>query len=150
MPTIKFKKVYPEAKTPTLASKGSACWDLYACGIKGTMFASSGVTLVCSSRVSLIGTGIIAEVPKGYFLEIRPRSGLSTEVSIVNSPGTIDSDFRGQIMVMLKAHNGDVFIHEGDRIAQCMLVPVIPIKWVEVDELSETDRGDKGFGSSGK
>jgi dUTP pyrophosphatase len=101
----------------------------------------------------LIPTGIYAEIPNGYELQIRPRSGLTVShgVSVLNSPGTIDSDYRGEIMVILVNHGRKTFVvSKGDRIAQCVLNKYERIKFVESKKLSSTDRGDGGFGSTGK
>jgi len=142
MPQVKFVKLHPDAKMPTKATEGSACWDLYAAENKD----------IEEGAIPIISIGIAVEVPKGYFLEMRPRSGLSSESIIIpNSPCTIDNDYRGEVKVMLrKVGYGFHRIIIGDRIAQCRLVPIIPIEWVEVDKLSETERGEGGFGSTGR
>jgi dUTP pyrophosphatase len=99
-----------------------------------------------------IDTGIRLEIPWGYEAQIRSRSGLSLQGLVVNNaPGTIDSNYRGLVRVILKNQNNYPFkVNKGDRIAQMVLAKVETIEWVLDDELSETERGERGFGSSGK
>lgn len=102
---------------------------------------------------SLIPTGLAVEIEPGFELQIRPRSGLALRsgISLVNTPGTIDADYRGEIGVILINHGQDDFaIHRGDRIAQMVVVPVVQARVVEVQELNPTKRGQGGFGSTGK
>lgn len=99
-----------------------------------------------------VGTGLYLEIPKGYEVQVRSRSGLAIKngVSVLNSPGTIDSDYRGEIGIILINEGTYPFeIKKGDRIAQLVLQPVIQMKFEEVEELSDTERGSGGFGSSG-
>lgn len=101
----------------------------------------------------LIPTGLAIELPHGYEAQIRPRSGLAIKqgITCVNSPGTIDSDYRGEIQVaLINLGNESVKINHGDRIAQMIVAPVIRIKWEEGEELGSTERGAGGFGSTGK
>ena len=100
----------------------------------------------------LIATGLAFEIEYGYEVQIRPRSGLAFKhgITVLNTPGTIDSDYRGEIKVLLINHSNEKFeIKKGDRIAQAVVAPVIQAKIVEVDELSDTARGESGFGSTG-
>jgi len=100
----------------------------------------------------LISTGIKVAIPKGYELQIRPRSGmaLNNGLMLTNSPGTIDSDYRGDIgIIITNVSNKNVAINHGDRIAQAVLSKVETISWKVVEELDETDRGEGGFGSTG-
>lgn len=100
----------------------------------------------------LIPTGLSVEIPQGYEIQVRPRSGLSlkTGLMVVNSPGTIDSDYRGELKVILgNLGSKDEIIKHGDRVAQLLLAPVIQAKFEVVDELSKTNRGAGGFGSTG-
>jgi dUTP pyrophosphatase len=100
----------------------------------------------------LMSTGLAFEVPKGFELQVRPRSGLAAKfgLTVLNSPGTIDSDYRGELKVLLiNLGDSDMIITAGDRIAQLVLAPVVTAKLVEVNELSETVRGAGGFGSTG-
>lgn len=102
---------------------------------------------------SLIPTGIYIQLPNGYEAQIRPRSGLAIKhgISIVNAPGTIDADYRGEIKVILaNLSNEDFTINDGERICQMVVAKHERVEWVEVDELDETERGDGGFGHTGK
>ncbi len=122
---------------------------------------SAGVDLVAAvtdpvvlepGRRALIPTGIAIQLPGGFEAQVRPRSGLAVKhgVTILNSPGTIDADYRGEISVILINHGEEPFtVTRGMRIAQMVVQPVIGAQWREVDTLDETDRGDGGFGSTG-
>ena len=146
---IKIKKLHKDAKIPTYATDGSVAVDLYA--IEDYM-----IKAVSDESVKFIRTGISIEMPKGYYAEIYNRSGLSSkkEVVIVSSR-IIDNDYRGEIIIPMKLiaslppHWG-VVIKKGDRVAQMIVKKYEKIEFEEVDELSETDRGSDGFGSSGK
>ena len=99
-----------------------------------------------------VATGLALAIPPGYEIQVRPRSGLALKhgISVPNTPGTIDSDYRGELKVILINHSGEPFpIHRGDRIAQIVLAPVTLAEWDEVAELDETARGAGGFGSTG-
>ena len=101
---------------------------------------------------AIIPTGIFIELPTGYEAQIRPRSGLAAKkgVSLVNSPGTIDADYRGEIGVILVNLSNDPFtVERGERIAQMVISRHEQARWVEVDQLGESERGEKGFGSTG-
>lgn len=101
----------------------------------------------------LIPTGLFIELPAGFEAQIRPRSGLAIRhgISVLNSPGTIDADYRGEIKVILVNLSSEEYtIHDGDRIAQMIISKVEKIKWLQVDQLEETSRGSGGFGSTGK
>ena len=101
----------------------------------------------------LVPTGLSVAFPKEYEIQIRPRSGLAAKnnISVLNTPGTIDSDYRGEIKVILYNHGKEDFlINNKDRIAQMVLAPVIKMNFEETDELPETIRGEGGFGSTGK
>lgn len=146
---VKFKKLRPKARVPKKATEGSACHDVFA----------SGSTWVSFGRTSKIYTGIALEVPKGYEIEIRPRSGLSMKgLSIVNSPGTLDSDFRGELVILMTyfpkneiaTQPTSYLINDGDRIAQIKVNEVLDIDWVQTQNLSVTKRGEGGYGSTGK
>ena len=100
----------------------------------------------------LVSTGLFIELPVGYEAQIRPRSGLAIKkgISLVNAPGTIDADYRGEIMVILVNLSGDDFlVNDGERIAQMIISKVEQANWVEVDELKKTERGAGGFGHTG-
>jgi dUTP pyrophosphatase len=140
-------KVLPHARTlpiPRYMSDGAAGFDLYA--------AITDRITIQPFETKLIPTGIIVELPKGYELQIRPRSGLALnyKVTILNSPGTIDWDYRGEIKVILiNLSNSPFIIQRGDRIAQAVLSRVYRANLIVSDELSKTIRNDKGFGSTG-
>ena len=100
----------------------------------------------------IIGTGLYMALPKGYEAQVRPRSGLAAKfgITVLNAPGTIDADYRGEIGVILcNVSNEEFTIQDGDRIAQMVIAAFVHTKWVEVDVLDETKRGKGGFGSTG-
>lgn len=142
---VKFKKMHENAQLPKYASDGAACMDVVA--------VSEGVKLEQGVSYVEYGLGFAVEVPKGYKLTIKPRSSISnkTDLVLANSPGTVDSDYRGEVMVRFKAlkPTGSRRYKIGDRIAQIELEEVIPFEFKEVAKLSETDRGEGGFGSTG-
>lgn len=112
---------------------------------------SAGVTLSPMQRL-VIPTGIRVEIPTGYEMQIRPRSGLATKhgITLPNTPGTIDSDYRGPLGVaLINLGLEDFTIHHGDRIAQAVIAPVLQVRFAVVGHLSKTDRGSGGFGSTG-
>jgi dUTP pyrophosphatase len=132
--------------TPAYASAGAAGLDLYA-----ALPAGQKLVLEPGAR-DLIPTGVQIAVPEGYEAQLRPRSGLAVEhgVTVLNAPGTIDSDYRGEVKALLVNHGGQPFeITRGMRIAQLGIAPVARATLVEVDELDETTRGAGGFGSTG-
>lgn len=144
--TIKVKKTFEGAVVPTSGSKYAAGYDLYAHTLTGAQRIPAGKT-------EKIGTGICMEIPEGYFGAVFARSGLATKRGLrpANCVGVIDSDYRGEIIVAL--HNDTdtcETIHEGDRIAQIVIMPFLSADFIEVDELSDTDRGEGGFGHTGK
>ena len=145
MPDEIIVKIKREANTiaiPQYATPGSAGVDL--CSMKYCM--------IKPGEMSLISTGVYLEIPEGYEGQIRPRSGLvmNSRVIIPNSPGTIDSDYRGEIRVLLLNMGEDSFtLRFGDRIAQLVFVPVARAKFQEVKEMTPTKRGSGGFGSTG-
>ena len=98
-------------------------------------------------------TGLFVEIPQGFEIQVRPRSGLALKhgITVLNSPGTIDSDYRGELMILLINLGDEVYhIESGERIAQLVIASVITIEWEPINTLSETDRGTGGYGSSGK
>jgi dUTP pyrophosphatase len=128
---------------PSYASAGAAGLDLRA---------AEALTLKPNAR-ALVATGIAIALPDHYEAQVRPRSGLAVKfgVTVLNSPGTIDCDYRGEIKVPLINHGTEDFaIARGDRIAQMVIAPVIQVQLTEVAQLSATQRGTGGFGSSGK
>lgn len=131
--------------TPKYETKNSAGMDIRA-------FLTSPIILKPLER-KLIKTGLFVELPNGYEAQVRPRSGLSLKkgITILNSPGTIDADYRGEIgIILINLSNNNFEINDGDRIAQLVISKYERISWVEVDSLSETSRGSDGFGSTGK
>lgn len=109
--------------------------------------------VLSSLERAMVPTGIYIELPEGYEAQVRPRSGLAAKygISIVNAPGTIDADYRGEIKVILVNLSKDDFtINPGERIAQMVIARYEKVEWVEVEELSESERGAGGFGSTGK
>ncbi|KJV68975.1 dUTP diphosphatase family protein [Candidatus Neoehrlichia lotoris str. RAC413] len=130
---------------PSYATEYSAGVDLYA-AIKQPITLSPG-------QRACINTGIAIEVPSGYEAQIRPRSGLSLKfgITILNTPGTIDADYRGEIMVILiNLSDTEYTINHMDRIAQMVISPVMHVTWEQVDNFdSNTNRGSNGFGSTG-
>lgn len=140
---IKLKRCHPEAIVPTYATKNSAGADLYAILD----------TLVLPGYILQIRTGWQVEIPSGFCLKILPRSGVSLSHGnyIANAPGLIDPDYRGEILVLVKApSNHSIIIQRGDRIAQCVLEAVEHMAFQEVQELAPSGRGARGFGSTGK
>lgn len=102
---------------------------------------------------ALIGTGLFIELPEGFEAQVRPRSGLALKkgISVLNSPGTIDSDYRGEIgVILVNLSNGQVIIEDGERIAQMVIAKHEKAEWIESKELIQTERGEGGFGSTGK
>jgi dUTP pyrophosphatase len=140
---VKIKRVHSDAKLPSYAKEGDAGMDLTA--VSRTFTDESGYGYV------EYGTGIALEIPEGYYGAIVPRSSISkTGMFLANSPGTIDSNYRGELLLRFKAIPDTTIYEIGDRIAQLIILPYPKIHFKEVDDLSETDRGDKGFGSTGK
>ena len=129
---------------PAYATEGSAGMDVRA-------FLSSPVTLLPGER-ALIPTGLYIALPQGYECQIRPRSGLAIKhgISLVNSPGTVDADFRGEIGVIVINHSGEPFtINDGERICQMVIAAYSRVAWNRVESLDDTERGAGGFGHSG-
>ena len=127
---------------PDYATDGAAGMDV---------LAAEDVELAPGRRHA-VATGLAVAIPEGFEIQVRPRSGLALKhgIGVPNGPGTIDSDYRGELKVILINHGSDTFaIKRGDRIAQLVLAPVIRASWLPVDELDETVRGEGGFGSTG-
>lgn len=127
---------------PAYATPGAAGMDV---------LAAEDVTLAPGARHA-VATGLSVAIPPGYEIQVRPRSGLALKrgISVPNTPGTIDSDYRGELKVILINHGYEDFaIRRGDRVAQIVLAPVARATWEEVDELDSTERGEGGFGSTG-
>lgn len=140
---VKIQKLRKDAIIPTYAHEGDACCDLYS---------SENYTLNRWTR-RLLKTGIAVEIPPGYEIQVRPRSGLALAhgLTVLNSPGTIDSQYRNEIMVLaINLGDNKIAIRKGERIAQMCIKPVYTINFTEVGELSDSDRGLGGWGSTGK
>lgn len=140
---IKVKRLSDRVNLPKYQTDGAVGFDLEA----------QDEVVIKSGNSALISTGLAFELPFGYELQIRPRSGLALKhsITVLNSPGTIDSDYRGELKVILINHSKEDFkIRVGDRVAQAVVNRVEIADFVEVDELSKTERDDKGFGSTGK
>ena len=145
MVKILIKKANKDAITPSYKTDGSSGVDLSA-------FLDKKVVIKPNSS-ALIPTGLQVAIPVELEIQIRPRSGLAAKdsISVLNSPGTIDSDYRGELKIILFNHgNKDFVINNGDRIAQMVLVPILKMEFEEVDSLPDTIRGQGGFGSTGK
>ena len=143
-PAIKIKKLRPNARLPQRATPGATGLDLFAC-IDGEG------SIVLSTTPQLVSTGIAIEMPRGYDVQIRPRSGLSAK-GVGVTFGTVDSDYRGEIIVTMYVFSPGVTfgIKHGDRIAQMVISLVADLPVVEVQELTPTERGSGGHGSTGK
>jgi dUTP pyrophosphatase len=127
---------------PAYATQGAAGMDV---------LSAENVTLQPGARHA-VATGLALAIPPGYEIQVRPRSGLALKhgISVPNSPGTIDSDYRGELKVIVINHGSEAFaIARGDRVAQLVLAPVVQASWNVVTALDETDRGAGGFGSTG-
>ena len=145
MVKILIKKINKKVITPKYKTDGSSGVDLSA-------FLEKKVVIKPNSS-ELIPTGLQVAIPEELEIQIRPRSGLAAKESIgvLNSPGTIDSDYRGELKIILFNHGKEDFIiNNGDRIAQMVLVPIVKMEFEEVDSLPNTVRGQGGFGSTGK
>lgn len=144
---VKVKKLHPDAKLPVYATDGAGCFDLHA--------LESEFDILTSSLPVKVSTGLSFEIPEGYVMLVFSRSGHGFKhgIRLSNCVGVIDSDYRGEVKVKLHKDStllNQVFrVNKGDRIAQAMIVPIPKIEFVEVDELSDTERGDSGFGSTG-
>lgn len=142
---IKIKKLDAGAVLPTRGSSQAAGYDLYA--------KSAEDTVIPAHQTVMVGTGIAMEIPEGYFGAIFARSGLASKQGLrpANCVGVVDSDYRGEFMIAL--HNdtdAERVIAGKERIAQMVVMPYLPVEFEEVEELTETERGEGGFGSTGR
>ena len=139
-------KVLPHGQglsLPAYATEGAAGMDVRA---------AEDIDLASGARHA-VATGLALAIPPGFEIQVRPRSGLALKhgISVPNTPGTIDSDYRGELKVILINHGAEMFaIRRGDRIAQLVLAPVVQARWIEVLQLDDTARGEGGFGSTGE
>ncbi len=140
--TLSFKRTRPAAQLPRYAHASDAGMDV-----------QSAESLVIPAKArALVPTGLVANIPLGYEIQVRPRSGLAFKkgVTVLNAPGTIDAGYRGEIGVLLvNLGDEDFEIKAGDRIAQLVVAPVLQPEIVEASDIDETDRGVAGFGSTG-
>ena len=145
MVKVLIKKLFPEVQLPSYKTSGASGMDLMA-------FIKSSITIKPKTSY-LIPTGLSVAFSEDYEVQIRPRSGLAAKnnISVLNTPGTIDSDYRGEIKIIIYNHgNKDFLVNNGDRIAQMILTPVVKMELEETNDLPETIRGEGGFGSTGK
>jgi dUTP pyrophosphatase len=140
---LKIKKLNADAIIPAYQSEEAAGFDLH----------SIEDVVIKPGERKLIGTALAFEIEKGYEIQIRPRSGLAYKhgITVLNTPGTIDSDYRGEIKVLLiNLGSVDFEIKKGERIAQAVVAPVVQAKISQAEHLNDTNRGSGGFGSTGK
>lgn len=145
MPTLRVRKLDPKAPLPGYQTEQAAGMDLAA-------FLPDGEFVLAPGRIAMMRTGIAIAVPAGFEAQVRPRSGLASKhgVTLPNAPGTIDADYRGEVIVPLINHGREAFtITHGMRIAQMVIAPVVQVEVVEAATLDETVRGAGGFGSTG-
>ena len=145
MVKVLIKKLNPDVELPNYKTNGASGVDLMA-------FVDRPIKIAPNSS-HLIPTGLSVAFSNNYEIQIRPRSGLAVKnnITVLNTPGTIDSDYRGEIKIILFNHGKkDFIINNKDRIAQMILMPVAKIKFEEIDNLPNTVRGEGGFGSTGK
>jgi len=145
MVKVLFKRLNQKAKLPSYKTSGSSGMDLMAC-------VDEPITIKPNESM-LIPTGISIAIPEDTEVQIRPRSGLAAKssITVLNTPGTIDSDYRGELKIILFNHGKNEFIvNDEDRVAQMVLMPILKVEIEETNELPETIRGSGGFGSTGK
>ena len=145
MVKVLIKKLSPSVNLPSYKTNGASGMDLMA-------FIEKPINLE-PGKSCLVPTGLSVAFPEEYEIQIRPRSGLAAKnnISVLNTPGTIDSDYRGEIKIILFNHGGENFkINNSDRVAQMVLTPIIKMELEETNELPKTIRGVGGFGSTGK
>ena len=139
---ILIKRLSKEVSLPKYETSGSSGMDL----------GSNIVANISPGKIAIIPTGLALSIPKGFEAQIRPRSGLAAKkkISVLNTPGTIDSDYRGEIKVILINLGEEIFkVEKGLRIAQMVFCPIVQAQFREVHDLNETERGKGGFGSTG-
>lgn len=142
---IRVKKLKKDAKLPLSGSAQAAGYDLYAC-------SGNGITKIPPHTTAMIGTGLAAAVPEGYFGGLFARSGLAAKQGLrpANCVGVLDSDYRGEITIAL--HNDtdeERSVEDGERIAQLVVMPYLSVSFAQVEDLDETERGEGGFGHTG-
>ena len=144
MTIIQIKKLSNSVLIPKYETPGSSGMDIAACTEKNI--------IINPGEKAIVPTGFSIAIPRGYEVQIRPRSGLAAKknITVLNTPGTIDADYRGEIKVILINLGKEIFVIEnGERIAQMVVCPIVQANLEEVKELSDTERGSGGFGSTG-
>ena len=144
-PRVRFQKLRPGAQAPRYMSAGAAGLDLASA-------ADEPIEIPPGGRVA-VPTGLALEIPEGFEGQVRPRSGLARKfgITLPNAPGTIDSDYRGEVQVLLANLGGEPFVvNPGDRVAQLVIAPVVQVELEEVASLAESVRGAGGFGHTGR
>jgi dUTP pyrophosphatase len=167
MVDVKIKKLYDDVKLPKYQTSGSSGMDVHAyitkedynkhlgaldsVRIKETPSFEDLFIKICPKSTVVIQTGLSFNIPEGYEIQVRSRSGMSIKgITVANSPGTIDADFVGSVCIILSNNSLYTYkVSQGDRIAQLVLQEVPKMNLIEVDELEETERGENGFGSTG-
>ena len=145
MVRVLIKKLDPKVTLPSYKNKGSSCMDLIS-------FVKEKIVIKPQTS-ALIPTGLSVAFSEDYEIQIRPRSGLAAKnnISVLNTPGTIDSDYRGELKIIIFNHSKhDFVVNNNDRIAQMVLTPIAKMELEEANELPKTLRGEGGFGSTGK
>ena len=140
---VNVKKLNKDAVLPCYTNDFAAGADLYSCESR----------TIPAGKIVTVSLGFAIEIPVGYEGQVRSRSGLARNhgIFVLNAPGTIDCDFRGEMMaILMNTSTDDYLVKKGDRVAQLIISPVLSVNFQESDELSQTTRGKKGFGSSGK
>ena len=140
--TLRFKKVHPDAVLPSYAHPSDAGMDV----------RSVEDMVLAPGRRALVHTGLVMLLPPGYEAQVRPRSGLALKsgVTVLNTPGTIDSGYRGEVgVILINLGDSEFQVRKGDKVAQLVIAPVTQPEIVETDAVDETDRGVGGFGSTG-
>lgn len=150
---VKVKRLHPDAKLPVYATEGAACFDIHA-----LLNPEIAYSALIKDSANIFGTGLSFEIPQDHVMLVFSRSGhgFNSDVRLANCVGVIDSDYRGELKVKLTRdgnnydHERKAFnVHNGDRIAQAMVIPVKQVQFKEVNELSDTKRGTNGLGSTG-
>ena len=149
---LKVKRLRADVQLPAYGTDGAACFDIYVDSDSWPVTARAYGVEVLPDRPKVFDTGLSFEVPEGWALMIYSRSGhgFKNDTRLANCVGVIDSDYRGELKVKLTADSPNgIKVYPGDRIAQAMLVQVPKVRFIEVDDLSSTERGEGGFGSTG-
>lgn len=142
--SVKWKRLHPRAVLPSYQSAGAAGCDAVAC-------LDAPLVVKVGERVAA-PTGFAVEIPEGYEIQVRPRSGLAFKkgLTVINAPGTIDSDYRGEVKILLvNLGDDDICVEPGERVAQLLIQRVVQIDWQESETLGDTARSTGGFGSTG-